>query len=431
MESPPNRFREDLLRYTPGMLESGIYTTTPLDRDSLPQSSLNIANRVRTNPLPWNGQFSPQFVEELLTAYAPRSGVVLDPFVGSGTSLVEAARAGLGAWGGDLNPAAVALASVYTLANATLTRRAKILGQLRRRVYDAIGLPEGPLFSGDTVGALGPEAIKSQLTALWRSAPVGYHRCLAAALIVLSDFRPEGIDTRTVSKTWRRLENTVRTLPQAAQPITVLGADARALPVESNSVDVVLTSPPYINVHNYHQNFRRSVEALNCNVLRVARSEIGSNRQNRGNRYLTVIQYSLDMALALLEMGRVAKAEAPLMLVLGRESTVRGTPFYNGRLVAEIGGRAVGLTPVMRQERVFLNRYGKKIFEDILHFRAPSGTVDVSAALATARRIAHDVLLESRVRAPAEERKGVDDALERVQDAAPSPTHVASVASIA
>ena len=59
-------------------------------------------------------------------------------------------------------------------------------------------------------------------------------------------------------------------------------ADARALPVESGSADLVLTSPPYINVHNYNQKYRRSVEALEWDILAVARSEIGSNRQNRG-----------------------------------------------------------------------------------------------------------------------------------------------------
>ena len=48
---------------------------------------------------------------------------------------------------------------------------------------------------------------------------------------------------------------------------------------------------------NYHQKYRRSVEALDCNILAIARSEIGSNRQNRGNRFLTVIQYCLDPGL--------------------------------------------------------------------------------------------------------------------------------------
>lgn len=91
--------------------------TVALDRESLPQSSLNIERRVRTNPFPWAGQFSPQLVEELLAAYASSGTVVLDPFAGCGTTLVEAARMGLTACGSELNPAAMILARAYQMIN--------------------------------------------------------------------------------------------------------------------------------------------------------------------------------------------------------------------------------------------------------------------------------------------------------------------------
>ena len=123
------------------------FAATPLDKTSLPQGSLDIAERVRTNPFPWIGQFSPQLVEELLTAYGPPAGVVLDPFAGSGTSLVEAARQGLAACGSELNPAAVILARVYGLVNLGASERTVALDRLRARLCDAIGSPHGPLFS--------------------------------------------------------------------------------------------------------------------------------------------------------------------------------------------------------------------------------------------------------------------------------------------
>ena len=50
------------------MILHDTFAATPLDRKSLPQGNLDIAERVRTNPLPWAGQFSPQLVERLLTA---------------------------------------------------------------------------------------------------------------------------------------------------------------------------------------------------------------------------------------------------------------------------------------------------------------------------------------------------------------------------
>ena len=235
------------------MILHDTFAATPLDRTSLPQGNLDVTERVRTNPFPWAGQFSPQLVERLLTASAPRNGVVFDPFVGSGTSLVEAARLDLPACGGDLNPAAVALARVYRLVNLDAAERTALLGGLRERLFETIGLPCGPLFFTEARWPAARSALESALVGLWRESHPDPAQVLMAALVVLCDFHREHLDAETIHKTWLRLERIVRTLPESARPLVVHHADARALPVESGSADLVLTSPPYINVHNYHQ----------------------------------------------------------------------------------------------------------------------------------------------------------------------------------
>src|SRR5207244_12785494 len=50
---------------------------------------------------PYLGKFIPQLVEALLERHVPR-GRVLDPFAGSGTTLVQALESGLGACGADV-----------------------------------------------------------------------------------------------------------------------------------------------------------------------------------------------------------------------------------------------------------------------------------------------------------------------------------------
>ena len=402
------------------------FAATPLDRESLPQGNLDIAERVRTNPFPWTGQFSPQLAEALLIAYAPRAGVVLDPFAGSGTSLVEAARQGLGACGVELNPAAMLMARVYQMINLDSAMRAVVLDELRDRLFDAIGPPHGPLFSDRICSVPDRAALEAALVRLWFEAAPGPTQSLAAALVVLCDFHRTRLDTETVYKVWLRIERTVRDLPESAPRLCVHHADARALPVESGSVDLVITSPPYINVHNYHQKFRRSVEAMGWDVLSVARSEIGSNRQNRGNRFLTVIQYALDMALALREMVRATRAGARLILVLGRESSVRGTRFFNGELVTELAVRSVGLAIERRQERVFRNRYGADIYEDILHFQATNEALDEESSMTVARRVVGQVLCATRPLVPLAERAGLDDAIACLDTVAPSPIAAAT-----
>ena len=402
-------------------MQNAVFAVTPVDRESVPKHRLDIAQRVRTNPLRWKGQFSPQLVEELLRAYAPPGARVVDPFVGSGTSLGEAARLGLAADGSDLNLAAVALARLYAISNLDIEERRTRLRSVRSRLVQTIGLPGPSLFVEARPRARSRAGLEEGLVRTWRETDPGTERDLAAALVVLCDFFQPGLDLGLVHRTWSRIERVVADLPISERPVSIRHADARALPFESGAADLVVTSPPYINVHNYHQAYRRSVEALDCDVLEVARCEIGSNRHNRGNRFLTVIQYALDMTLALREMVRITKAGARSIVVVGRESTVRGTPFSNGELVAELAVHAVGMSLERRQERVFRNRYGADIVEDIFHLRNSGVAVMRERALEAARGAARSVLEGAAPRVPARERSGLEDALARATDLPPSP----------
>jgi DNA modification methylase len=100
----------------------------------------------------------------------------------------------------------------------------------------------------------------------------------------------------SILKSFSYFKNAIYGLPFTKCNIEVHYKDARqAGAMYKNQVDLIITSPPYINVFNYHQNYRAVTEAFDYNILKVAHSEFGSNRKNRGNRLLTVIQYCLDM----------------------------------------------------------------------------------------------------------------------------------------
>jgi len=62
----------------------------------------------------WTAKFIPQIPGRVIERYAKPGDVVLDPFMGSGTTLVEAARRGHDAWGTDINPLAVKIAQAKT-----------------------------------------------------------------------------------------------------------------------------------------------------------------------------------------------------------------------------------------------------------------------------------------------------------------------------
>jgi hypothetical protein len=399
---------------------AGIYAETPLNTSEISQADLDIVNKSRSNPLRWNGQFSPQLVQVLLNTYATSGSVLFDPFLGSGTVLLEAGLASLSASGTEINPAAVTLAQTYGFINVPVELRRFHLKEidrlLQREFLQALPLFQNP---DQNPSRQDPGAIKSRLVGLLLEVEERLQIRLLETLIVLLDFYQPNLSADKVLTVWKKLTGLVLELPFSQQPIEVFHADARKTPLPDSSVDLVLTSPPYINVFNYHQQYRASMEALSWNLLRVAKSEIGSNRKHRGNRFLTVIQFCLDIAQTFSEMVRVCRSDGRLIFIVGRESTVRGTPFYNGEIVAEVAHRALGFDLILRQERVFLNRFGQSIFEDILHFSPPAG--DPGGGVEPARKVAQDVLEAAYLVASDEAKEGMKLALTNIDQVRPSP----------
>jgi DNA modification methylase len=408
-------------------LLAGIYAKTLLNTSEISRDDLNIANKSRSNPLRWNGQFSPQLVQVLLDKYAAPGSVLFDPFLGSGTVLLEAGLAGLPASGTEISPAAVTLAQTYRFVNVPLELRRihlKEVSALLQREF----LQTLPLFrplgqdSGSRPNEQNPETIKSRFVELLPAVEERLQYQLLESLIVLLDFYQPNLTVDKIFTVWKKLTRLVLELPFSRQPIQVFHADARKTPLPDSSVDLVLTSPPYINVFNYHQQYRASMEALSWDLLRVARSEIGSNRKHRGNRFLTVIQFCLDIAQTFNEMVRVCRSDSRLIFLVGRESMVRGTPFFNGEIVAEIAHRALGFDLILKQERVFLNRFGQNIFEDILHFSPPTPANDPGALfLEPARKVAQDVLEATHSAVSDEAKEGIGLALANIDKVQPSP----------
>src|SRR5689334_8691135 len=86
-----------------GATQEQIYDGLQAD---LSWSEQELPERERTKHVhrlhPYLGKFIPQLVEELLRRHVAAGGRVLDPFAGSGTTLVQAIESGLGATGVDL-----------------------------------------------------------------------------------------------------------------------------------------------------------------------------------------------------------------------------------------------------------------------------------------------------------------------------------------
>jgi hypothetical protein len=77
----------------------------------------------------------------------------------------------------------------------------------------------------------------------------------------------------------------------------------------------------------------------------------------------------LDMEIILNELHRVMKSDGIAVFVVGRESNVRKTAFLNSELIEKIATQCCNFEILGIRERYYVNRFGEKIYEDILHLK--------------------------------------------------------------
>ncbi|WP_430015675.1 DNA methyltransferase [Microcystis protocystis FBCC-A270] len=377
----------------------------------IPQEKLDIIEKTRANLFAWRGQFSPQLIETILSFYCPSNSVILDPFVGSGTVLLEASYLSLEAYGFEINPAAYIMSHTYEFINDS--QKKEVLKNLRNIVDQ-----EFPLRIFEVSDQVENLVDKLQNT---RNMLPDRSKVLFDALVILLDVCNNKITQEFIQKKFLHLSNIITKLPYSQKPIRVGLSDARSLPLKNNQIDFVVTSPPYINVFNYHQNYRQSAEILGWDLLKIAKSEIGSNRANRSNRFYTVVQYCLDMGDILKELARVSKQQARIVLIVGQESNVLGVPFYNADIIEKIGVKTKLFQKVLRQKRKFKNKFGKVIIEDIINFINLNNQVSQEVIEQISREVAFEVLESSRLFVSSENQLCLESAIAKVNNIQKTP----------
>ncbi len=393
-----------------------------IDRHTIPQDRLNLVTRTRTSVLPWRGQFSPELIDVFLNTYADTHETVLDPFAGSGTTLIECGRRGHPAFGVDVNPAAIYSARTAELMNLTRAQRHVVFHDVEECLRAKIGALRTPdLFTPTTDPDGATTDATPRLAALFAERPRERAFRTVLANVVMQAMGDTG-SKATADQLFRAFtdyQTLCERLPRSEHPLHAWEADARKLPLPNATMDVIVTSPPYINVFNYHQNYRKAMELLGYEPLIAARSEIGANRKHRQNRFLTVVQYCLDMLEVLKEARRVLRPEGRAIIVVGRESNVLGRAFENGRAVYSVAVGGAGFRLLRRHERVFVSRFGPRVYEDILVLQ-----VDAEAECrddAIARQVARYLLECALDQAVGDVRSSIEAALQSVEMVQPSP----------
>jgi len=233
----------------------------------------------------YKAKFFPRLARACLNECAAES--VLDPFVGSGTALVEASVMGVRSLGVDIDPLAVAIAraklSLLHAGGETAEAIAEVLRRLERDARAPMRCACLPPFLSrrlpdDVVHAVETDvgACLALLSDLPWCSPL--HIALSDAIARKFKFRFVGLgharfslsvarssvrvmflqNLRWLARScavwqWLRAQSGVR-----LAPATVLHGDARELPLDDGTVQAIVTSPPYMPASSGRESYLRS-----------------------------------------------------------------------------------------------------------------------------------------------------------------------------
>jgi len=368
--------------------QDALYRDLELD---LSWSERDLPERERTKHVhrlhPYLGKFIPQLVEVLLGRYFVTGQHVLDPFAGSGTTLVQALESGLDATGADI-------AAFNCLLMEVKTRRYNpfVLERELRAACERIGETSTEPLRGYMRAWFAPQAARELLgfrglvddyvnadvlrVVLGRAARSARrtrhfdldfprqtqreeywchkHKRTCRPVGEAAPFlRRYGLDTLERIKAFSRVR-------ARARQAVVLHGDARELDF-GGPFDGVVTSPPYPGLIDYHEQHRYAYELLrldDCRELEVGAGAAGTSRA-------ALEAYSDGIVATLRNVRRSLRPDSPVVIVVNDRR----------ELYPKILER-LSLREEQRHRRHVNRRTGRRAgeyFEDVIVCRFTSG----------------------------------------------------------
>ena len=311
---------------------------------------------------PYRGKFHPQLAKALINIIGARPGqLLLDPMCGSGTTNLEAALLGIDSVALDKSPFC------------------RLMTRVKREALDvdACELSSLPARAEELFSFFAEEGI-AQTYARLRSA--AKRRVFGLSMLAYLDAM--GYAERVQKSTHRKLFAKVLTryadtvqralgfLPEGG-----LGAvdipddgDVMAIPLPDQSVDGIITSPPYSFAIDYAANDSPQLRYMGCDVGGLREGMIGLRGRGKSQR---LENYFADMRLACAEMGRVLKPGKCCVIIIGSNTNQTGGIRLEGKVTE--GCEAAGMEHVRTVLKPIKGMRNTMSEEHILFFRKKGG----------------------------------------------------------
>lgn len=331
-----------------------IYGLKKFEIDSLRNSDWDFSDELTQAHLhtihPYPARFIPQIPRKAIKLWSKPSDIILDPFCGCGTTILESIMIGRPAIGIDNNDVAVLVSKAKTAKYSS--KDIHLLKKLNEKLGDGVLYSKNKLnipeyqnidywFSSLAKNDLG--RLKNLIEDL---PPKIKQIALAILSSIIVRVSNQDSDTRytRVRKTYMtgqaikwykenlistiNIIEEVKSLPR--EKARIYCSDSRKLAnISAKSISLIVTSPPYINAYDYHKYHRHRLYWTNGNVALARDTEIGKHdtftRPNADPK-----RYFKDMTMCFKEWLRVLKPRGKVFIVVG-DGIVNGKPVESGQ----------------------------------------------------------------------------------------------------
>ncbi len=332
-------------------------------------------------------KFPPFLPRQIINNYAKKTDVIFDPFVGSGTTLVEATLLGHSSIGSDINPLSCLLSKVKSqpLSRSDileinvflkdLVARYRRSGKVENFTYPSIShwFQENVVrelsFIRESIKKLSSAKVRNFLLIVFSSIIVKVSNQESDTRYASINKKIKDLDTLTLFI--KKTEKILSFYDQYASRGKELGKskvvqlDGRNLiSIKDNSVDIIITSPPYANTYDYYLYHKHRKFWLEMDVSYAQKNEIGSRREFSSIKEESSKWFE-DLKKVFLEMKRVTKKKGLIFIVIG-DSVINKKIIKMDEEIKKIC-KAVGLTvedcysyPLAKNSKVFNPNFTSK-----------------------------------------------------------------------
>jgi len=266
---------------------------------------------------PYRGKFHPQLIKALINIIGIKEGeTILDPMCGSGTANIEAALMGINSYAIDLSPFCQFMTKVKYDSLSIDVESLKGISNKSEQLFDFFNV----------------EDIKLKLRKITDNEKLKVYELSLLAFLDSLGYSKRVVNSshkQLFTKVLKRYEDTVADfISNGLKYINGLGslnilenATAIKIPLKDNSIDGVITSPPYSFAIDYVKNDEAQLNFLGYNANHIRERMIGLVGKNKNER---LRNYFRDMELVCSEVSRVLKEYKFFVIIIGSNTNQTG-----------------------------------------------------------------------------------------------------------